>query len=143
MQIGTYKESDIDALAKQLIDYIGDYRVVLLHGDLGTGKTTLVKSVAAIMGVKGEISSPTYSIVNEYELPHGDFYHMDLYRLESIEEVEDIGIEDYLFSGNWCWIEWPEMLKDILPKKFVKIEIERVDEVRRKIHIFKEDENLH
>jgi tRNA threonylcarbamoyladenosine biosynthesis protein TsaE len=110
--------SDIDmhaAAAKQLIDFAGKERVFLFNAPMGAGKTTFIKSLCRYLGVIDTMSSPTYSIVNEYDTK-GEFkiYHFDLYRLRSSEELFEIGIEDYLSSGNYVFIEWPELAMPFL-----------------------------
>jgi len=109
------------------------------HGEMGAGKTTLIKSIGAYLGVQEEVTSPTYSLINEYEFIDTNdrttrhLYHMDLYRLKTFEEALDIGIEDYLESDDYCFIEWPEIIEGILPEDAVKISIEIVKDSERKI----------
>ena len=98
-------------------------KVIVFYGEMGVGKTTLIKEIAKRIGVTEIISSPTYSIVNEYELENDKLFHFDCYRLASEEEALDIGIEDYLFSNHWNLIEWPEKIENLLPKKKMSIEL--------------------
>ena len=92
-----------------------DYKIWIFDGEMGAGKTTLIKSICKNLGVIDEVSSPTFSIVNEYKTVNGKtVYHFDFYRIKSIEEVYDMGVEDYFNSGNICLIEWPEKIKEIL-----------------------------
>lgn len=92
-----------------------DYKIWIFDGEMGAGKTTLIKSICKNLGVIDEVSSPTFSIVNEYKTVNGKtVYHFDFYRIKSIEEVYDMGVEDYFSSGNICLIEWPEKIKEIL-----------------------------
>lgn len=100
-----------------------EQNVFLLFGQLGAGKTTLMHQIAADLGVKDEVSSPTYALVNEYSGKTSDIIHMDLYRLESLEEAIDIGVEDYLYQDSYVFIEWPQIISSILPSSYVKIEI--------------------
>jgi tRNA threonylcarbamoyladenosine biosynthesis protein TsaE len=100
-------------------------KTILFYGEMGVGKTTLIKEVAKRIGVDELISSPTYAIVNEYELENDRLFHFDCYRLESEEEALDMGIEDYLFSNNWNLIEWPERIENLLPEKKMTIELLR------------------
>lgn len=131
--------ADLDGIptaAKQLLDIIGSNRIVLLRGDLGAGKTTITQQLVAILGHSGSTSSPTYSLVNEYEGTDGPIYHMDLYRLNDLDEAYDIGIEDYLYSGHYCFIEWPDLIMDMIEgEAYVEIEIENVEEGARRVEV--------
>ena len=98
-------------------------KVIVFYGEMGVGKTTLIKEIAKRIGVTEIISSPTYSIVNEYELKNDKLFHFDCYRLASEEEALDIGIEDYLFSNHWNLIEWPEKIENLLPEKKMSLEL--------------------
>lgn len=108
-----------------MLDTFPDIRIFLLHGDLGAGKTTLVKAIVKKLGGQDIVQSPTFSIVNEYIWPGGVIYHMDLYRLESLAEIFDIGFEEYISSGAYCFIEWPEKAEDLLqgPKADIFIRV--------------------
>ena len=100
-------------------------RVFALHGDLGAGKTTLIKAFCMALGVADRTSSPSFAIVNEYRAGSGDpLYHFDLYRLKAAEELDGIGFEEYLDSGNYCFIEWPELAADHLPAEVVHVRLE-------------------
>jgi len=115
-------------IAKRLVSELGDTRVVCLTGTMGAGKTTLVKAILAELGAEDEGNSPTFSLINVYNsMPNGEIYHLDLYRLKSTNEVLDIGIEDVLYDGNWCFIEWPEHTRSLLPENYGDIDIQ-VDE---------------
>lgn len=98
-------------------------RILLFYGDMGVGKTTLIKSLSKQLGSSSRVSSPTFSIVNEYEIDHGLIYHFDLYRIKNEEEALNFGIEDYLFSDHWIFMEWPEKLGSFLPENFNAIEL--------------------
>ena len=100
-------------------------KTILFYGEMGVGKTTLIKEVAKRIGVDELISSPTYAIVNEYALENDRLFHFDCYRLESEEEALDMGIEEYLFSNNWNLVEWPERIENLLPEKKMTIELLR------------------
>lgn len=106
----------IDAVAKELLANTKN-KTILFYGDMGAGKTTLISALVKALGGMEEASSPTFSIVNEYEVDNDKVYHFDFYRIEDVTEVLDIGIEDYLYSGHWNFIEWPENIKEILPKE--------------------------
>ncbi|HKK87825.1 MAG TPA: tRNA (adenosine(37)-N6)-threonylcarbamoyltransferase complex ATPase subunit type 1 TsaE [Saprospiraceae bacterium] len=112
MEIRLKTEDQMSEVVRQLTRQFPEKRIFFLRGDLGSGKTSFVKKFAKYLGSSDEVTSPTFSIIQEYESPRGAIYHMDLYRLDNTSEVEDLGLEEYLEAGNWCFIEWP----DILPK---------------------------
>jgi tRNA threonylcarbamoyladenosine biosynthesis protein TsaE len=102
-----------------------EIKTAFLYGDLGAGKTTFVKALVSALGSTDETSSPTYSLVNEYEIPEGRLYHIDLYRLESEEEALDMGIEDYLYSDHYCLIEWPQVIENMVDEVItIKFEVQ-------------------
>lgn len=118
-----YNLEDVDKVAKDILKEASS-RTFLFYGQVGAGKTTLIKSLAKELGVTDMISSPTFSLVNEHKTSAGEqLFHFDLYRLENIEEAYDIGIEDYLDSGAWIFIEWPDKIVSLLADSFHKIEI--------------------
>jgi len=117
-----YTLNDVDTVAKQLINNVTT-KTLLFYGDMGVGKTTLIKSIIENLGSLDNVTSPTFSIVNEYQTENELIYHFDFYRINDIEEAYNFGIEDYLYSNNWCLIEWPERLQSILPKEVDKIEL--------------------
>ncbi len=104
----------IDKTAKMLLENVTT-KTVLFYGDMGVGKTTLIKAIVKALGGKDKVTSPTFSLVNEYEVTNDKVYHFDLYRIEDEVEVFDIGIEDYLYSGHWVFIEWPDIIAENLP----------------------------
>ncbi|WP_100611559.1 tRNA (adenosine(37)-N6)-threonylcarbamoyltransferase complex ATPase subunit type 1 TsaE [Confluentibacter lentus] len=118
-----YNIEDINEVAKQLIDNLTT-KTLLVYGDMGVGKTTLVKAIVKLLGSNDEVSSPTFSIVNEYEAKNILIYHFDLYRIKDVEELYNFGIEDYLFSDNWSIIEWPEKIEEIVPTYYDRIDLE-------------------
>ena len=128
-------EAELPQVATTLLDRLPEGGVVLLRGDLGAGKTTLVKACCTRLGIDpAEVNSPTFSIVNEYRLPGGEpIYHIDLYRLESPEEAEDIGLEEYLDQGRYCFIEWPDIAAPLLPEQLLSVSITATAEGGRKI----------
>ncbi len=102
-------------------------KVITFHAEMGVGKTTLIKALAAQLGVQDMTSSPTFSLVNEYETADGEtVYHFDLYRLNSEEEAYDMGIDEYFYSGNWCFIEWPEKTPNLIPLDHASIHIKQL-----------------
>ena len=110
--------------AEGIIEYAQDYKIWLFEGEMGAGKTTLINSICECFNVIDSVSSPTFSIVNEYQNDTEEvFYHFDFYRLNSEEEALDIGVEDYFYSGHWNFIEWPEKVKNLLPLESTKINI--------------------
>ncbi len=114
-------------------------RVVFLQGELGAGKTTFVKSLCRVLGSTDEVTSPTFTLVNEYrDIAGTPIFHIDLYRLESVEDVLQIGIEDYLNSGAWCFVEWPEIINNLIEQGgFIKVCIEANADDSRRILILK------
>ena len=125
MEIKIEKVDNIREAAKQFIANIGDSTVFAFYGNMGAGKTTFVKAVCEELGVDDVITSPTFSIVNEYRSEQtGELiYHFDFYRVKKIEEVYDMGFEDYFYSGALCFIEWPELCEEVLPDDTVKVSI--------------------
>jgi tRNA threonylcarbamoyladenosine biosynthesis protein TsaE len=124
---------DLPTIADQLITEAGEHRLFAFYGKMGAGKTTLINSILDVLGVDDGGSSPTFSLVNEYEGRLGEpIYHFDFYRIENLEEVYDIGYEDYFFSTNYCFIEWPEKVEELLPNDVVKVQI-RVEGDHREI----------
>ena len=132
-----YNLADIDQIALQLIAKAGDKRIWLLNGDMGAGKTTLIKAICKQLSAVGDFSSPTYSLVNEYPLANGDkVYHLDLYRLKNLDEALDIGIEEYLYSGNYCFIEWASLICPLLHQgEYHTLQIDTVAEEQRLIQV--------
>ncbi|MFL5754168.1 MAG: tRNA (adenosine(37)-N6)-threonylcarbamoyltransferase complex ATPase subunit type 1 TsaE [Bacteroidia bacterium] len=117
-------EDKLASSADELLAFAGERKLFLFHAEMGAGKTTFIKALCSRLGVKETMSSPTYSIVNEYRTENGKkIYHFDLYRLKTMEECLDIGIEEYLSSGAYCFIEWPEIAKALIPSNFVSVNI--------------------
>lgn len=123
--------ADLEGAAEQVLAFAADERIFIFEGEMGAGKTTLIKALAAAMGVAETVSSPTFSIVNEYDASGEILYHFDFYRIKNLQEAYDIGYEEYFYSGNICFIEWPEKIDELLPGKYVKIKIEPVSENER------------
>ena len=109
--------------ARQFISQMGDSRVFAFYGKMGAGKTTFIKAVCEELGVEDVITSPTFAIVNEYETKGEPIFHFDFYRIKKLDEVYDMGYEDYFYSGSPCFIEWPELIEDLLPENAVRVTI--------------------
>ena len=107
--------------ARKFIENIGDHRVFAFYGKMGAGKTTFIKAICEELGVEDVITSPTFAIVNEYS---NNIFHFDFYRIKKLEEVYDMGFEEYFYSGALCFIEWPELIEEVLPEDVVKVTIE-------------------
>lgn len=131
MEITVNGLSDLPQAAEQLLDFAGTQKIYIFDGDMGAGKTTFIKTFCKVLGVEDVVSSPTYSIVNEYESGKGIVYHFDFYRIKDIREAYDLGYEEYFYGGGTCLIEWPERVAELLPDHHVKVEIAVVDESRR------------
>jgi tRNA threonylcarbamoyladenosine biosynthesis protein TsaE len=130
------KEDELERAAQLLLEEFKNKRLFIFSGELGSGKTTFIKYICKVLGVNAGISSPTFSLVNEYELPDGSVaYHFDFYRIKDIQEAYDIGYEEYFYSGNYCFIEWPEKIQGLVPKDAVEIKIEVKDNGEREIRI--------
>ncbi len=139
MELLVKELSNLPTIIPTLLEAAGTSKVWCFYGDLGAGKTTLIKAIAAYLGVQEEVTSPTYSLINEYEYVDKNtnavsfIYHMDLYRLKTFEEALDIGMEDYLEREDYSFIEWAEIIEGILPEETIKISIEIVKDSERKI----------
>ena len=126
----------INETARKFIDQIGEHTVFAFNGKMGAGKTTFIKAICETMGVKETVNSPTFSIVNEYEAADGRIiYHFDCYRINKIQEALDLGAEEYLYSGNLCFIEWSENIAPILPDSVVNVDIEEKENGSRNVVI--------
>lgn len=120
--IPNYIESELDEVAKTLLSKFQDTSVWCFFAEMGAGKTTLIKQICRALNVIDPMSSPSFSIINEYQTLDGkSLYHFDLYRLSDIEEAYNIGLEEYLDSGNLCMLEWPEIIKPLLPERYLEI----------------------
>ena len=119
----SYTLKNLTQIARQIIDASAS-KTLLFYGSMGVGKTTLIKEIVKQLGVDDVVSSPTFSLVNEYQSPKGEtIYHFDFYRIQNEEEALDIGIEDYFYNNNWCFIEWPEKVINLLPLNAVEIHL--------------------
>ncbi|MGB2226197.1 MAG: tRNA (adenosine(37)-N6)-threonylcarbamoyltransferase complex ATPase subunit type 1 TsaE [Polaribacter sp.] len=130
-----YTLLEVDQIAREIIELISG-KVVLFYGQMGVGKTTLIKEICKSLHSEDIISSPTFSLVNEYRTQNDEpIYHFDFYRIESEEEALDIGVEDYFYSGDWCLIEWPNNIENLLPLDAVEIHLSHADDGKRSIQL--------
>lgn len=130
-----YSEADLQARAGEILAALKHKRV-LLTGDLGAGKTSLVKALTKKMGILDKPSSPSFSLVNVYRLKHGEeVFHIDLYRIENIEDAFNLGIEEYLYSDNWCFIEWPQIILDYIEEPYHVVRIDIGEDQSREIFL--------
>jgi len=135
--IKTYELKDLNNLPKLIADLVKqlDHNLILFEGDLGAGKTTVIKQLLKYYSCADEGSSPSYALINEYKCPEIRIVHMDLYRLNTPEEAFQLGIEEYLYSDALCFIEWPELIKDYILTAFHLINIQINDDFTRKIQL--------
>ncbi len=138
MQDIQFEINNIEELSKVsdlLLEWRDKSNIIAFYGAMGAGKTTLVKNLCQKLGVSDEVNSPTFALVNEYQTESLDsIFHFDFYRIKSLEEVFDIGYEDYFYGGNLCLLEWPELIDPLMPEHFIKVEITHGDtDTNRKI----------
>ncbi len=131
-------EADLSGMVVKLLDFAGSRKIIALSGDLGAGKTAFTKAFCRHFDVKDHVTSPTFSLVNEYSFvdqsgKEQTIYHLDLYRLRSVDEAYGIGIEDYLYSESYCLIEWPDIIEELMPDDIVYIKISILPDSSRKI----------
>ena len=130
----SYGVDVISTAAKKVVEMAGSEKIWIFKGEMGAGKTTLIKALAEEFHIQDQISSPTFGIVNEYQNDSGDeFYHFDFYRLDDPTEALDIGIEEYFYSQNYCWLEWAEKIAEFLPDQYFLVSIEILSATERKI----------
>ncbi|WP_317128739.1 tRNA (adenosine(37)-N6)-threonylcarbamoyltransferase complex ATPase subunit type 1 TsaE [Winogradskyella algicola] len=130
----TYHLNDIDNIALDVLKHLTS-KVILFDGKMGAGKTTLINALLKAMKSDDVATSPTFSIVNEYKLENDKIFHFDFYRIESIEEAYNFGIEDYLYSDNWLFIEWPDRIEELLPENTQTIAITKIDNNTRSLKL--------
>nr|WP_216650591.1 tRNA (adenosine(37)-N6)-threonylcarbamoyltransferase complex ATPase subunit type 1 TsaE [Mucilaginibacter sp. SG564] len=127
--------ADLPAVAEAIIAHAGNNRIFLFYGDMGAGKTTLIKSLCSFLGTEDTVTSPTFAIVNEYQRPEDKIYHFDFYRLKDQTEALDMGYEEYFYAGAYCFIEWPEKIPDLLPDHYTRISIKAVNNGLREVNM--------
>ena len=136
MEIKINSLEQIHEAAQEFVAAMGDHTVFAFYGQMGAGKTTFVKAVCECLGVEDVINSPTFAIVNEYRSGSGELiYHFDFYRIKKLEEVYDMGYEDYFYSGALCFIEWPELIEELLPADAVKVSIVEAEDGSRTVSL--------
>ena len=135
MEIKIQSLDHIHEAAREFIAAMGDNTVFALYGKMGVGKTTFVKALCQELGVEDVVTSPTFAVINEYrsDIAGELIYHFDFYRIKKLEEVYDMGYEDYFYSGALCFIEWPELVEELLPGNTVKVTIEELEDGSRKL----------
>lgn len=135
MEIKIQSLDHIHEVARKFIAAMGDNTVFALYGKMGAGKTTFVKALCQELGVEDVVTSPTFAVINEYrsDIAGELIYHFDFYRIKKLEEVYDMGYEDYFYSGALCFIEWPELVEELLPGNTVKVTIEELEDGSRKL----------
>jgi tRNA threonylcarbamoyladenosine biosynthesis protein TsaE len=134
---------ELQKVAEELIPYIIKQRVVAFQGKMGAGKTTLIKAICKVMNVQNTVTSPTFALINEYKTLAGDtIYHFDFYRINRVEEIFDFGYEEYFYSGNYCFIEWPELAEQLLLPDTLLINIDIDNKQRRVITVIAKTEEV-
>lgn len=137
MKIQIQSLDQIHEAARKFISAMGENTVFAFYGKMGAGKTTFIKAICEELGVSDVITSPTFAIVNEYRSDEGGelIYHFDFYRIKKLEEAFDMGYEDYFYSGALCFIEWPELIEELLPENTAKVTIEEIEDGQRAVTI--------
>ncbi len=125
----------ISDAAKEFVKNMGEGKVFAFYGKMGAGKTTFIKAICECLGVDDTVTSPTFAIVNEYSSNKVDYpiYHFDFYRIKKLEEVYDMGYEDYFYGGGVCFIEWPELIEDLLPESAIRVDIKENEDGTRTV----------
>ncbi len=129
-----YTLDDVEAVAKQILD-LSASKIILFEGEMGVGKTTLIKTLVKLLGSDDMVSSPTFSLVNQYIGKDHDIYHFDLYRVNDEEELYNFGIETYIYSDSFVFVEWPDLLKPLLQDSFTIVKIELSENTARELSV--------
>lgn len=136
MDIRIRDKRHLHSAAKELINQTRGNKILAFYGAMGSGKTTIIKAICEILGATDIVTSPTFTLVNEYKTSTGEsLFHFDFYRIKKTEEVFDFGIEEYFSSDSYCFMEWPELVEEILPSGTVRIRIEVTDDEQRILHL--------
>ena len=136
MEIKIENTQNLTVAAQKFVDEMGENCVFAFYGKMGAGKTTFIKAICEALGVEDVVTSPTFAIVNEYADAKGEpVYHFDFYRIKNLREAYDIGCEEYFYSGYPCFIEWPELVEELLPEDTVKVSIEVLENEERIVTI--------
>ena len=128
----SFSLDEIHTVARKIL-HANPKKVILFYGEMGAGKTTLIKALAKTLGVNGATSSPTFSLVNEYQADNELVYHFDMYRLKNESEAYDMGMDEYLYSGNWCFIEWAEKIPTLIPHEHSTVRIKVLSGGKREL----------
>jgi tRNA threonylcarbamoyladenosine biosynthesis protein TsaE len=140
VRITVKSEKELDKAAQEIVDFARHKSIWLFYGDMGAGKTTLIKAIAQVFGVEDMVQSPTFSIVNEYRnLNDIIIYHFDFYSIKNQTEALDVGVDEYFDSGEYCFVEWPQKVFSLIPKQHLKIDINIVSETTREINLIHHD----
>lgn len=129
--ISIKSRADLAGAAETLLTFAEGQKFFVFEGEMAAGKTTFIQAICKALGVEDRVSSPTFSIVNEYEMANDLIYHFDFYRLKSLQEAYDIGYEEYFFSGHYCFVEWPQKVAPLLPENYIRIELQIKSENER------------
>ena len=125
------KAQELDEIAKAIVEVFENEKKIVFFGEMGVGKTTLIKSICKVLNVQDVVTSPTFSVVNEYQNKDGNsLYHFDFYRIKYQEELFDLGLEEYIYSDNYCFIEWPEKSEGLLSDNFIQVQMTKNKECR-------------
>tara|TARA_B100001079_G_C15941113_1_gene310743 strand:+ start:37 stop:450 length:414 start_codon:yes stop_codon:yes gene_type:complete len=129
-----YSIEEIDKTAKIVLSLNPSAKIFIFNGEMGSGKTTIIKALIKELGYEGTVSSPTFSLINEY-FNGNKIYHFDFYRIKSRNELLDIGVDEYISRNDWCFIEWPSLIADMLPDKYIELNIDVISNDDRKLRI--------
>ena len=136
MKIFIKDKRQLSSAAKKLLEHAGDSKIFAFYGSMGAGKTTIIKAICEVLGAIDIVSSPTFTLVNEYRTSKGEtLYHIDFYRIKKMEEVFDLGIEVYLSGDSYCFMEWPELVEEVLPAERVNVRITVDDNEQRTLSV--------
>lgn len=125
---------EIDQVAQDFLDALEEHKIIAFYGKMGAGKTTFIKALCRKLGSNDNITSPTFALINEYKTAKNEaIYHFDFYRINKIEEIFDFGYEDYFYSGAFCFIEWPELIEEVLPENTIIVSIKEIDQNKREV----------